>query len=79
MSKRYRAGMVGDLFREYAYARRDRARFAWVTIDSTLTLGDAASFDPARMTVLYGIGYDRARQGPVWLSRPPGMSPGDEP
>jgi len=74
-----RAGMVGDLFREYAYARRDRARFAWVTIDSTLRLADAASFDPARMTVLYGIGYDRARQGPVWLSRPPGMSPADDP
>ncbi|MFI8716743.1 patatin-like phospholipase family protein [Stenotrophomonas sp. NPDC077464] len=74
-----RAGMIGDLFREYAYARRDRARFAWVTIDSRLALADAASFDPARMTVLYQVGYDRAREGPVWLSRPPGMSPADEP
>lgn len=74
-----RAGMIGDLFREYAYARRDGARFAWVTIDSRLALADAASFDPARMTVLYQIGYDRAREGPVWLSRPPGMSPADEP
>lgn len=74
-----RAGMIGDLFREYAYARRDRARFAWVTIDSRLALADAASFDPARMTALYQVGYDRAREGPVWLSRPPGMSPADEP
>lgn len=74
-----RAGMIGDLFREYAYARRDRARFAWVTIDSTLALPEATSFDPARMTVLYGIGYERARDGPVWLSRPPGMSPADDP
>jgi len=74
-----RAGMIGDLFREYAYARRDGARFAWVTIDSRLALADAASFDPARMTVLYQVGYDRAREGPVWLSRPPGMSPADEP
>ncbi|MGY8562876.1 patatin-like phospholipase family protein [Paracidovorax citrulli] len=74
-----RAGMIGDLFREYAYARRDGARFAWVTIDSRLALADAASFDPARMTVLYQVGYDRAREGPVWLSRPPGMSPVDAP
>lgn len=74
-----RAGMIGDLFREYAYARRDGARFAWVTIDSRLALADAASFDPTRMTVLYQVGYDRAREGPVWLSRPPGMSPADAP
>lgn len=74
-----RAGMIGDLFREYAYARRDRARFAWVTIDSSLALADAASFDPVRMKVLYDIGHARALEGPVWLSRPPGMTPGDDP
>lgn len=74
-----RAGMVGDLFREYAYARRDRARFAWVTIDSTLDLPEATSFNPAQMQILYDVGYQRARAGPVWLSRPPGMTPGDDP
>ncbi|MFL9585208.1 patatin-like phospholipase family protein [Stenotrophomonas sp. AB1(2024)] len=70
-----RAGMIGDLFREYAYARRDQARFAWVTIDSTLALPEATSFDPVRMKVLYDIGHARALEGPVWLSRPPGMTP----
>lgn len=74
-----RAGMIGDLFREYAFARRDNARFAWVTIDSTLDLPEATSFDPAQMQVLYDVGYQRARAGPVWLSRPPGMTAGDEP
>ncbi|MFG3450341.1 hypothetical protein ACGFZ3_17370 [Stenotrophomonas sp. NPDC047960] len=39
----------------------------------------ATSVDPERMKVLYEVGHDRARAGPEWLSRPPGMTPGDDP
>ena len=68
-----RAGMLGDVFREFAYATRDHASFAWVAIDSRITLPEATLFDPTQMRVLYDIGYAKARAGPVWLTRPPGI------
>jgi len=68
-----RAGMVGDLFREFAIAQRNGSNFHWVTIPEDVDLPDPILFDPAAMTQLYDTGYDAALAGPVWLTSPPGM------
>lgn len=68
-----RAGMVGDLFREFTFAQRHNADFHWVTIDASVELPDPVVFDPEKMAALYDVGYRAALAGPVWLTRPPGI------
>ena len=68
-----RAGMVGDLFREFAIAQRNGSNFHWVTIPEDVEVPDPILFDPAGMTALYDTGYDAALAGPQWLTSPPGM------
>ena len=65
--------MVGDLFRIYAFARRDQASFHWVTIDESVELPGSEVFDPVKMAELYEIGHKAALAGPVWSTRPPGL------
>jgi hypothetical protein len=71
-----RAGVVGDLFREFTFASQDAADFHWVTIDENVVLPDPLAFDPAEMTRLYDAGYRAAASGPAWRVRPPGLGPG---
>ncbi len=66
-----RAGVVGDLFRIYAIARREQATFQWVTIAEDVDLARAEIFDPVKMSELYAIGYSAALTGPVWTVGPP--------
>lgn len=68
-----RAAMVGSLFRIYAFANRAQARFHWVTIPDGVEIEGTEAFDPVRMRALYDVGYDLARKGPVWATRPPGL------
>lgn len=68
-----RAGIVGDLFREYAFARRNGARFHWVTIGEGVALPDLTAFRPSQMTSLYQTGYQAAASGPAWRHSPPGL------
>ena len=68
-----RAGIVGDLFREYAYARRHDARFHWTTIGEGVALPDLTAFRPSQMAVLYDAGYRAALSGQAWRTSPPGL------
>lgn len=68
-----RAGLVGDLFRIYAFAQGDQASFHWVTIAESVELAGPEVFDPEKMATLYEVGFQAARAGPVWSTRPPGL------
>ena len=68
-----RAGIVGDLFREFTFAQRNQADFHWVTIGENVVLPDLTAFNPAEMASLYQAGYDAARAGPAWRTQPPGI------
>lgn len=68
-----RSTIIGDLFREYAFAQRNGSSFYWVTIEPTITLGDPLAFDPVTMSELYAEGERAARRGPVWYTLPPGI------
>lgn len=68
-----RSTIIGDLFREYAFAQRNGSGFRWVTIEPSIVLGDPLAFDPATMAQLYAQGERAARRGPVWYALPPGI------
>ena len=68
-----RSGIVGDLYREYAFARSNGADFHWITIGPEVTLPDLTAFRPSQMAALYQAGYDAAFAGPAWRTQPPGM------
>jgi len=68
-----RSTIIGDLFREYAFARRNGSAFHWVTIERGIELGDPLAFDPAEMLRLFELGERDARRGPVWYTLPPGI------
>lgn len=67
-----RAGVVGDLIRIYAFARREQAGFHWVTIAENVELAGPEVFDPVKMAELYEVGRKAALAGPAWETRPPG-------
>jgi hypothetical protein len=68
-----RSTIVGDLFREFAFAQRNGSGFHWITIDESVVLGDPLAFDPVAMEGLYAEGERAARTGPVWYTLPPGI------
>lgn len=67
-----RAGILGDLIREYAFAGMNHGGFHWVTLQDGAEL--PAGFDPKVMTQLYELGYAAARDGPEWRGAPPGFA-----
>ncbi|MDI9239441.1 patatin-like phospholipase family protein [Lysobacter sp. LF1] len=68
-----RSTIVGDLFREYAFAQRNGSGFHWVTIEPSVVLGDPLAFNADEMAKLYAEGERAARAGPVWFTLPPGF------
>ena len=68
-----RAAMVGSLFRIYTFTVQAQAGFRWVTIPDGVEIEGDEAFDPVRMRALYDVGYDLARKGTAWTTRPPGL------
>ena len=64
---------VGDLYRIYAIAQRDRVDFNLAFIPSGFDAPHPQEFDADYMRALYKVGYDLATQGKPWVKRPPGM------
>jgi predicted acylesterase/phospholipase RssA len=67
-----RSAVVGDLFRIYAVALEERARFRWVTIGTGVSIEGEEFFDPAVMARLYEQGFAAGLEG-RWSTRPPGL------
>jgi predicted acylesterase/phospholipase RssA len=65
-----KSALFGDLWRIYAMTRREQASFQWVTIPTGVDLTAEEVFDQGKMRALYEVGYQDARAGPVWLTRP---------
>jgi predicted acylesterase/phospholipase RssA len=66
-----KSAAFGDLWRIYATANREQAGFHWITITTNVAPTAEEVFDPGRMRALYDAGYETARAGPVWSTRPP--------
>ena len=68
-----RAAAVGDLHRLDALARSNDASLRWVTIPDDVTIdGGEEVFDPAKMRMLYDLGFAMGRSNSAWSTLPPG-------
>lgn len=69
---------VGDLFRLYLYAKRDRFDYNLAYIPANFTVRSTSAFDTAYMNRLFQLGYDLACCGFPWSKHPPGFDPAPE-
>ena len=67
-----RVAAIGDLFRIYSYAQREQAGFRWVTIPNDVNMDADEIFDPAKMQMLYDVGFRMAASSDAWSLLPPG-------
>jgi len=66
---------LGDLYRIYLGAVRDKAKFQLAYIPADFELESDELFDPEYMSALFELGYEQARHGYNWSSSPPGFVP----
>jgi hypothetical protein len=66
---------VGDLFRLYIYAQRDKFDYNLAYIPANFTTRPTSPFDTAYMNRLFQLGYDLACCGHPWRKYPPGFEP----
>ena len=64
---------LGDLYRIYLGAVRDKAKFKLAYIPEDFEFESSELFDPVYMSELFHLGYEQARNGYDWASSPPGF------
>ncbi len=67
------SGMINDLFRIFAVTTFERSGFYWTTIPNGVEMRGDEIFDPVLMRQLYDLGFEAARAGPTWRTRPPSV------
>lgn len=65
---------IGDLYRMYAAAERDRIDFNLAAIPAEFSARSSRPFDKAYMIPLYELGYRQGKQGYAWMKAPPGWT-----
>lgn len=66
---------IGDLYRLYLGADRDRLDFNLAYIPDDFAHQPKEEFDPEYMTALFNLGYQLAKDGYPWKKHPPGFEP----
>ncbi|MDJ0950689.1 MAG: patatin-like phospholipase family protein [Alphaproteobacteria bacterium] len=66
-----KAMALADLYFIYLEAQEANTQFNYVAIPADFVWGSEQEFDTAEMNRLYQIGYDMARDGHEWETRPP--------
>jgi predicted patatin/cPLA2 family phospholipase len=69
---------VGDLYRLFAFAKRDYMDYNLAAIPEDFTATKKEEFDPVYMTKLFNLGYEKAKQGFPWQKYPPFFEPADQ-
>ena len=62
---------IGDLYRIYAIASRDRIDYNLAIIPKSFNLKPKQSFDPEYTKALFKVGYELAKDGYPWKKSPP--------
>jgi len=65
---------MGDLYRIYLGAKRDRMPFRLAYIPGSFDLEPEEDFDANYMRALFDLGYELARDGYEWSNSPPGIA-----
>jgi hypothetical protein len=74
ISSLIKADGVGDLYRLYAVAQRDRIDYNLIDIPRDFTVEAKSPFDKDYMRALYRAGYEMGRGGVPWKKVPPGFA-----
>jgi hypothetical protein len=69
------ANGVGDIYRMYAIAQRDKVDFNLAFIGADFTASYPGMFDINYMRALFDYGFEKARRGYGWSKSPPGLFP----
>ncbi|EFL88463.1 patatin-like phospholipase family protein [Ahrensia sp. R2A130] len=64
---------IGDLYRLYATAERDKIDYNLATVPSSFDKVEDEPFDPKYMKALYAVGYLQGLKGYDWQKTPPGL------
>ncbi|MEN0040438.1 MAG: patatin-like phospholipase family protein [Pseudomonadota bacterium] len=64
---------IGDLYRLYVTAQRDKISYNLATIPPSFDKQEEENFDPKYMRALYDVGYRLGRNGYDWQKTPPGF------
>jgi hypothetical protein len=73
-----KSAMIRDLVRIHSQTTFEGSGFHWVTIPDGIDIRGSETFDPVVMQRLYDVGYQMARDGPKWDTRPPAMFATDD-
>jgi len=66
---------MGDLYRIYLGALRDKIEFRLASIPPEFDMQPTEIFDPDYMRALFDLAYDMAQAGYPWVASPPGIEP----
>jgi hypothetical protein len=66
---------IGDLFRLYTYAQRDKLQYHLVFIPKSFNEKEKTPFDNAYMRKLFTLGYKLGRGAQSWTQNPPEYNP----
>lgn len=64
---------IGDMYRIYLGARRDRVDYRLTFIPAEFTAEPEEMFDPEYIKPLFELGRQRGRDGTAWQNAPPGL------
>ena len=70
-----KSSAMGDIYRIYAYARRDGIEIKYTGIPEDYEWVSEEAFDPVEMKRLYELGYKTAVSGNPWFKAVPGLAP----
>lgn len=62
---------VGDLYKLYAFSRRNAVRFKLASVPGTFDMKTKEPFDRAYMAALFDVGEKLGRKGYRWMPNPP--------
>jgi hypothetical protein len=64
---------IGDLYRLYAIAQRDKVAYNYISIPSDFDIPSKSAFDKVYMGALFEAGYAAALESEPWKHTPPGL------
>ena len=65
---------MGDLYRIYLGAKRDKMPYRLAYIPSDFDVEPEEDFDPKYMRALFDLAYELSRDGYEWATSPPGVA-----
>ncbi|MBW1789332.1 MAG: patatin-like phospholipase family protein [Deltaproteobacteria bacterium] len=74
VSAMIKAQALGDLYRIYAFTKRDSIDFNYVGIPEDYEWVSTEEFDPVEMKRLFDLGYKVALSKNPWMKTPPGLA-----